>query len=112
MLPKAASHVFRNIISATDPKETLRMWQSDSAGRIDSLKRPAAAKYVAWSLLAAATLLILGGAFRRQSNMLNTGLLFVSLGLVLAPDVLRNGWSMRLGIGALIVVGGVFAILT
>jgi hypothetical protein len=74
-------------------------------------ERPIAAKYVGWFLVACTAPLFLGGAILWQSNMVNSGLLFMSLGLILAPDLFYRGWPLRIGILLLIGVGGVLAFL-
>lgn len=75
-------------------------------------ERPAAVKCVGWLLVACTVPLFLGGALRWQSNMIHSGLMFLSLGLVLAPDLFRRGWLLRLGLGVLICTGVTLALLT
>lgn len=73
-------------------------------------ERPIALRYTGWALVVAATALLLGGALRQQSNMASSGLLFLALGLVFAPDLFQRGWPLRVGIVALICLGGVLAL--
>lgn len=80
--------------------------------RSEKRKRPAAAKYVGWLLVASTVPLFLGGALRWQSNMIHSGLLFLTLGLILAPDLFQRGWPLRLSIVVLACAGVTLAVLT
>ena len=79
----------------------------------DALKRPVAMKYMGWVLLVGAFPLIIGGAFRVQSNMINSGLLFLALGLIYAPDIItQSRWPLKVAVGVLVVIGGVYVFIT
>ncbi len=77
-----------------------------------SRDRPLPAKIAGWALLMGALLLILGGAYRAQANMINSGLLFLALGVAFVPGVLRMGWPMRVALGALVVIGAAYTFAT
>ncbi len=83
-----------------------------AALRFDSWSRPLPMKIAGWVLLIGAALLILGGAYRAQANMITSGLLFLAMGVVFAPDTLRMGWPIRIAICALVVVGAIYTFLT
>lgn len=83
-----------------------------AALEFQSWSRPLPMKIAGRVLLVGAAFLILGGAYRAQSNMITSGLLFVAMGVAFAPDTLRLGWPLRIAIVALAIVGGVFAFLT
>lgn len=76
-----------------------------------SCRNLARVSYVGWLLLILAPVLILGGAFRMQSNMITLGLLFLSLGLILARPNLRERLA-QLGLASLLLVGAVYTFLT
>ena len=80
--------------------------------RSETQARPVAVKYVGWFLVACTVPLLLGGAIRWQSNMIHSAWLFLSLGLILAPDLFHRGWPLRIAILVLISVGGALAFLT
>jgi hypothetical protein len=78
----------------------------------ETRERPAAAKYAGWLLVACTVPLLVGGALRWQSNMIHSGLIFLSLGLILAPDLFQRGWPLRLGIVVLVCAGVTLTFLT
>lgn len=80
--------------------------------RSNALERSAASRYAGRLLILGAVALLLVGAVRRQSNMVNTGLMFLSLGLIFAPDVWRQAWPVRAGIILLVCAGVGLAIVT
>lgn len=73
--------------------------------------RPPAARVMGWAMLFCAALLLLAGAYRSQANMITSGMLFLAFGLILAPDALKKGWPIRLGLAALAVIGAVYTFL-
>lgn len=83
-----------------------------TAPKIDSWSRPLAVQYLGWALLLGAMFLILGGAYRMQSNMITSGLLFLAMGVIFVPDTLRKGWPIKLGLGTLAIIGAVYTFLT
>jgi hypothetical protein len=79
----------------------------------ESLKWPVAMKYVGWVFLVGAFLLIPGGAYRVQSNMILSGLLFLALAVIYAPNTIKqSGWPLRAAICVLVVIGGVYVFIT
>lgn len=78
---------------------------------LDRWDRPLPVRVTGWAFLVAAALLILGGAYRAQSNLLTTGLLFLAMGVAFAPAVLRRGWPLRIALVALLAVGAVYTFL-
>jgi hypothetical protein len=79
----------------------------------ESWKRSVAMKYVGWVFLVGAFLLILGGAYRVQSNMIHSGLLFLSLSLIYAPNIIkRSGWPLKVAICMLAVTGAFYVFIT
>lgn len=83
-----------------------------AASRFDDGNRPMPVKITGWAFLVAATLLILGGAYRVQGNLVSTGLVFLAMGLAFAPGMLRMGWPVRIGLVALVVIGGYYSLVT
>jgi hypothetical protein len=63
-------------------------------------------------MLIGAALLLLGGAYREQANMISTGLLFLSMAAVFAPGLLRRSWIMKVAFGLLALIGGFYALTT
>lgn len=80
--------------------------------RQDARDRPLPMKVAGVAFLIGAAPLILGGAYREQANMISTGLLFLSMGLVFAPGVLRKGWPLKIALGALAIIGVSYALIT
>ena len=80
--------------------------------RLDYWSRPLPVRVIGWSLLLGAALLILGGAYRVQSNMISTGLLFLAMGVFFAPDTLRRGWTIKVALAALVAVGAIYTLIT
>jgi hypothetical protein len=79
----------------------------------ESWKRPVAMKYVGWVFLVGAFLLIPGGAYRVQSNMIHSGLLFLALAVIYAPNTIKqSGWPLKVAIGMLAVTGVFYALIT
>jgi hypothetical protein len=74
-------------------------------------KPPLVSEYHGWALLLFATLLILGGAWRMQSNMITSGLIFLCFGLIIARPNLKNRFN-QMGLSALIAIGAVYTFLT
>lgn len=85
--------------------------QDSTLSGSDFWNRPPAMRYMGWVLLFCTTLLLLGGAYRAQSNMITSGLLFLALGVLFAPDTLQKGWPIRLGLAVLAVIGAVYTFL-
>lgn len=85
-----------------------------STGSVDVQQpwsRPPAMRYLGWALIMCAALLILGGVYRAQSNMLTSGMLFICMGVIFAPDILQKGWPVRLSLAAIAVTGAVYTFL-
>ncbi len=78
----------------------------------DLRSRPLPMRITGWLFLMGATVLILGGAFRAQSNMVTTGLVFLAMGVAFAPGTLRMGWLMSVALGALALVGAIYVFIT
>ena len=73
--------------------------------------RPPVTRVTGWALLCGATMLLLAGAHRTQSNMITSGLLFLALGVLFAPEVLQRGLALRLAVAALAGLGAVYTFL-
>jgi len=79
---------------------------------VDAWSRPLPMQVTGWVFLVGAALLILGGAYREQSNMITSGLLFLAMGMAFAPGTLRKGWPLRVALGALAIVGAIYTFVT
>ena len=62
--------------------------------------------------LVAAAALILVGAYRKQGDTISTGLMFLAMGVVFGRGVLHMGWPVKVGLGALAIIGVVYALVT
>ena len=78
----------------------------------DLWNRPGLVRYVGYLLVLCSSVLLIGGAYRMQANMITSGLLFLALGIIFAPGILQKGWPTRLGIGVLAAIGAVYTLLT
>jgi hypothetical protein len=78
----------------------------------NSVERPLAVKIVGLTFLPGAALLLLGGAFREQANMISTGLLFLCMGAVFAPGVIRKSRILLVAFCALAILGLFYALKT
>lgn len=83
-----------------------------AASTRDTRDRPLPMRVAGVALLIGAVPLILGGAYREQANMISSGLLFLSMGVVFAPGVVRMGWPVKLALGALAIIGLSYALMT
>lgn len=70
--------------------------EAQSGLGVNSWDRPLPARIMGLVFLISATLLLLGGAYREQANMISTGLLFLSLGAVFAAGVIRRSRMLPL----------------
>jgi hypothetical protein len=86
--------------------------RSTNANGLTASAPSVAAKYAGWTMLFASGLLILGGAYRTQDNMLRSGLLFLFLTLTLVPGAIRESWLGRSVAVGLAIVGVAFALST
>jgi len=86
--------------------------KTQSGLSLKSWERPLPLKIVGLAFLVGAALLLLGGAFREQANMISSGLLFLSLGVLFAADVVRKSRIMLVTICALAVLGVLYALTT
>ena len=78
----------------------------------NSLDRPLPVNVVGLAFLISAAQLLLGGAYREQANMISTGLLFLSLGAVFAPSVIRKSRILLVAFCALAILGLYYALTT
>lgn len=74
--------------------------------------RPVAMQLVGIAMLIGSVLLLVGGALRAQSNMISSGLLFLSMGTIFSSDLLRRIIVFRIAILFLAVFGLYFALTT
>jgi hypothetical protein len=79
---------------------------------VNSWDPPLPVKIAGFAMLIGAALLLLGGAYREQGNMISTGLLFLSLAAVIAPGLFRNSWVMKVAFGTLAIIGLFYALTT
>lgn len=77
---------------------------------MNSWGRPLPAKLAGLAMLIGAPALTLGGAYREQSNLITAGLMFLFLGMVLAPGVIRKSLVMRIAAIALALLGLFYAL--
>lgn len=84
---------------------------NDAAPVAGAWHRPQAIRRTGWALLCFAAILLVGGAYRAQSNMITSGLLFLGFGLIFAPDAVQKGWPLRLGLIILAGIGAVYTFL-
>lgn len=78
----------------------------------NSWERPVPVKIVGLVFLVGAALLLVGGAFREQANMISSGLLFLSFGVVFARDLVRQSRVVMVAVCVLAVLGVFFTLTT
>ena len=86
--------------------------RSNDSAELDFPTRPAPVRFAGWIMLLAAAVLILGGALRSQANMINSGLMCLMLGLLMAPGAIVRGGLSRLAVVVVLVIGAVYALIT
>jgi hypothetical protein len=86
--------------------------EAQSGFGFNSFTRPLPVRIVGLVLLFGAALLLIGGAYREQANMISTGLLFLSMGVVFAPGVIRKSRVLLVAVCALAILGLFFALTT
>lgn len=86
--------------------------KTQSGLSLNSWERPLPLKIVGLAFLVGAALLLLGGAFREQANMISSGLLFLSFGVLFAADIVRRSRIILISICALAVLGVLYALTT
>lgn len=79
---------------------------------LNSWDRLLPVKIAGFAILISAALLLLGGAYREQANMISTGLLFLSMGAIFVPGLIRKNWVMKVAFFALAFIGVFFALKT
>ncbi len=72
---------------------------------------PRAVKLLGLVMILAAALLLAGGALRRQSNMVTSGLLFLAFGILFSQGLRSRGPALTVSVVALLVVGAVLTLL-
>jgi hypothetical protein len=75
---------------------------------LDSRDRP----LPGFVFLISAALLLLGGAYREQANMISTGLIFLAIGVVFVPGAFRKNWIMKVALFVLAAIGVFYALTT
>lgn len=86
--------------------------ETQSGSSLNSLDRPLPVKIVGLAFLFGAALLLLGGAFREQSNMISAGLLFLCMGAVFAPGMIRKSRVLLIAFCGLAILGLFYALTT
>ena len=62
-------------------------------------------KYLGIIMIVCSALLFVGGAVRDQSNMINSGLLFLCFGVLMSPQIADKGWILRAPVFLLAISG-------
>ena len=78
----------------------------------NSFDRPLPVEILGLVFLFGAALLLIGGAFREQANMISTGLLFLSMGAMFAPGIIRKSRILLIGVCGLAILGLFYALTT
>jgi hypothetical protein len=79
---------------------------------LNSWDRLLPVKIAGFAIFISAALLLLGGAYREQANMISTGLLLLSIGALFVPGLIRKSWIMKVAFFALIIIGVFYALTT
>jgi len=86
--------------------------ETHSGMGFDSWDRPLPVRIVGLAFLLGAALLLLGGAFREQGNMISTGLMFLCMGAVFARGVIGTSRILQVAVCALAILGLFYALTT
>ena len=95
--------MLRRSVSSVDPNDPQVQ---------DAWERPLAVQLVGVGMLVGSLLLLVGGALRTQSNMITSGLLFLSMGAIFSSNLLRAFLFARIAVVALAVFGAYYALTT
>jgi hypothetical protein len=69
------------------------------------------ARIVGFAILVFAALLLLGGAYRKEADLIRPGLLLLALGAIVVPTTVRKVFPLKVAFWTLAVIG-VFCALT
>lgn len=86
--------------------------RSANAGDTNSWDRSLAVKLAGLAMLVSAALLLLGGAYREEADMIRSGLLFLAMGVVLVSGALHEILILKVAFCALAMIGVFFALAT
>jgi hypothetical protein len=62
--------------------------------------------------LISAALLVLGGIYVEQSDLVRAGLILLAIGVAFVPGAIRRSWIMQVALCALAIVGIFYALIT
>ena len=88
------------------------MFRRSAESRVKPWERPLPVRIAGCVFLIAAALLLLGGAYREQANMISTGLMFLSMGAVFAASVIRDSRILVVAFCGLVILGVFCAVTT
>jgi hypothetical protein len=92
--------------------------RSDNAGEtqlrlsVDSAHQSLRARIVGFAVLVSAALLLSGGAYRKEADLIRSGLLLLALGAILAPTMIRKSRPLKIAFLTLAVIGVFYALTT
>ncbi|MCA9168602.1 MAG: hypothetical protein KDB23_13095 [Planctomycetales bacterium] len=93
-------------------RRTARTVDSNETQVEESWERPLVVQLVGVGMLVGSLLLLVGGARRTQSNMITSGLLFLSMGAIFSSNLLRAFLFARIAVVALALFGAYYALKT
>ena len=95
--------MFRRSANAADTQSRLTA---------NSWRQPLAVRIAAFAILISAALLLLGGAYRKEADVIRPGLLLLALGVVLVPAAFRKSVLLKVAFCVLASVGVFYALTT
>ena len=93
-------------------RRTARTVDSNETQVEESWERPLVVQLVGVGMLVGSLLLLVGGARRTQSNMITSGLLFLSMGAIFSSNLLRAFLFARIAVVALALFAAYYALKT
>jgi uncharacterized membrane protein len=78
----------------------------------NSRHQPLPVRIAGFAIFISAALLLLGGAYRNEADVIRPGLLLLALGVVLVPAVVRQSLLLKAAFCVLAIIGVFYALTT
>lgn len=79
---------------------------------MNSWHQPLPVRIAGFAILVSAALLLLGGAYRNEADVIRPGLLLLALGVVLVPTAFRKSLLLKVAFCVLAIIGVFYALTT
>lgn len=79
---------------------------------MNSCPKPLPVSIAGFAILISAALLLLGGAYRNEADMIRPGLLLLALGVLVVPAAVRKNLFLKGSFCVLAIIGVFYAVTT